>query len=33
MYLSFIRFNQKNKKYIDEKIMELKEYIDSKLVN
>lgn len=31
LYLSFARFNQKNKEYIDEKIKELKEYIDSKL--
>lgn len=31
MYLSFIRFNRKNKEYIDKKIKELKEYIDSKL--
>ena len=31
MYLSLAQFNQKNKEYIDRKINELKEYIDSKL--
>ena len=33
IYLSFIRFNQKNKAYINAKIEELKQYIDSKLLN
>ena len=32
MYLSFVRFNQKNKEYINAKIEELKQYIDSKLL-
>lgn len=31
IYLSFVQFNQKNKEYIDRKIDELKQYIDSKL--
>ena len=31
MYLSLAQFNQRNKEYIDRKINELKEYIDSKL--
>ena len=32
IYLSFVRFNQKNKEYINAKIEELKQYIDSKLL-
>ena len=31
MYLSFVRFNQKNKEYIDRKVDELKRYIDNKI--
>lgn len=33
IYLSFVRFNQTNKEYINAKIEELKQYIDSKLLN
>lgn len=31
IYLSFVRFNQKNKEYIDGKVAELKQYIDNKI--
>lgn len=31
IYLSFIRFNQKNKEYIDGKVDEVKQYIDNKI--
>ena len=31
IYLSFVRFNQKNKEYIDAKIDKLKQYIDNKI--
>ena len=31
IYLSFARFNQKNKEYIDGKVDELKQYIDNKI--
>ncbi len=31
IYLSFVRFNQKNKEYIDGKVEELKQYIDNKI--
>lgn len=31
IYLSFVRFNQKNKEYIDGKVDELKQYIDNKI--
>ena len=31
IYLSFVRFNQKNKEYIDGKVNELKQYIDDKI--
>ena len=31
IYLSFVRFNQKNKEYINGKVDELKQYIDNKI--
>ena len=31
--LSFAQFSQRNKEYIEEKINELKEYIDSRSLN
>ena len=31
IYLSFVRFNQKNKEYIDGKVDEVKQYIDNKI--